>query len=81
MNDEVKKRFFLDPQWYLMEQMILDFINPLLDMKTINIKQPAEHVKAEVIARGLSYNSLIGFVRSSGMVSDKRLLNKENIFK
>lgn len=51
-----------------MEELILEFINPLKDMATIDTTQPAEHVKAEVIARGMSYNALIEFVRTSGMV-------------
>lgn len=77
---EVKDRFFKDPQWYLMEELILEFINPLLELKTIDKSQSAEHVKAEVIAREMSYNALIAFVRSSGMVSEKKLIDK-NLFK
>ncbi len=78
---EVKDRFFKDPQWYLMEQLILEFINPLLDMQTIDTKQPAEQIKAEVIGRKMSYDALSNFVRSSGMVSREVKEGKENLFR
>jgi hypothetical protein len=78
----IPKRFLSDPDWYQVEELVLEFINPLLDLKTIDTTQPAEHVKAEVIARGMSYEALIGFVRSSGILrSDKLTENKQSIFR
>lgn len=76
------QRFFQDPEWYKMEDLILDHITPLLDMTTIDAAQPAEHVKAELIGRRLHYDALIAFVRSSGIIRpDKLPENKENPFK
>jgi len=78
----IPKRFLQDPEWYQVEEVVMEFISPLKDMSTIDTKQPAEHVKAEVIARGLSYESLIGFIRSSGMVRETKLSeNKPSIFR
>ncbi len=78
----IPKRFLQDPDWYQVEELVLEFINPLRDLSTIDVTQPAEHVKAEVIGREMAYESLIGFVRSSGIIrSDKLIDNKENIFK
>lgn len=81
MNEEVKKRFLQDPQWYLVEQMILDFINPLLDITTVDITQSSEHVKAEILARKMSYDALINFTRSSGLTNEKITREIKNIFK
>lgn len=82
MQKTVQARFYQDPEWYQIEDLILEFINPLLDMNTIDTTQPAEHVKAEVIARGLAYDSLIKFVRGAGLVSEKKLPeDKPNIFR
>lgn len=76
------KRFLQDPEWHLVEEMVMEFLAPLLDLSTIDKTQPAEHVKAELIAREFSYNSLINFVRTSGIIrSDKLIENKPNIFK
>lgn len=78
----IPKRFLQDPDWFQVEELVLEFINPLRDSSTIDTTQPAEHVKAEVIAREMSYQSLIGFVRSSGLVRSEKLSdNKPNIFR
>jgi hypothetical protein len=81
MPKTVQARFYQDPEWYQVEDLILEFINPLLDMSTIDTTQPAEHVKAEIIGRRLSYDSLIKFVRGSGLVNEKKLIDKKNIFR
>ncbi len=74
------QRFFQDPEWHVLENMILDHIKPLLDLDTLDTSKPAEEVKAEIIGRRLHYNALIDFVRSSGMVRNEKLPNKD-IFK
>jgi hypothetical protein len=47
----------------------MDYINPLIDMSTVDLTQPAEHVKAEIIGRTLAYNSLKDFLSSSKVIS------------
>ena len=65
-------RFFEDPEWKNVEEMILAYIEPLKDFNTIDMKQPAEHVKAEIIGRMLSYNALWKFL------NDTKLVNRES---
>lgn len=78
----IPKRFLQDPDWHQVEELVMEFLQPLLDLSTIDKTQPAEHVKAELIARAMSYEALIGFVRSSGIVRENKLPeNKPNIFK
>lgn len=67
-NEDLTKKFFQDPDWKLIEDMILKHISPLVDMNDIDYSQPAEHVKAEVIGRVLAYNSLIKFLNDSKIV-------------
>lgn len=62
-------RFFQDPEWKNVEDMILKHIEPLRDFETIDLKQPAEHVKAEVIGRMLAYNSLTKFLNDTKLVN------------
>ncbi len=76
----IQERFHRDPEWHIVEEAIFSFINPLLDMTTVDVSQPAEQVKAEIIGRKLAYESLEKFVRSSGIVR-KEVNNKSNIFK
>lgn len=67
----ITTRFFQDPEWKQVEEMILAHIEPLKDFNTIDLSQPAEHVKAEVIGRMLSYNALAKFL------SETKLVNRE----
>ena len=71
---DIKKltaRFFEDPEWKNVEDMILEHIEPLKDFNTIDLKAPAEHVKAEIVGRMLAYNALREFLR------DTKLVNRE----
>lgn len=65
---ELQQVFFQDPRWAEVEEMIFKFINPLTDMSTLDLKQPPEHVKAEVIGRMLAHNALKGFLESTRVV-------------
>ncbi len=76
---ELQDVFFQDPRWLEMEDLILKYIEPLLDMSTIDLKQPAEHVKAEIIGRQLAYKSLRDFLDSTKVVS-KSLKEIKNQF-
>ena len=69
----IPKRFLQDPDWFQVEEAVLEFINPLLDINTVDTKAPAEHVKAEVLGRKMSYDALIVFVRESGLVREDKL--------
>lgn len=62
-------RFFGDPEWQSVEKMILKYIEPLKDFETIDLKAPAEHVKAEIIGRMLSYNALSKFLQETKLVN------------
>jgi len=75
-----QKKFFQDPDWPRIEQMILKFIDPLKDMGTIDTKAPAEHVKAEILGRVYAYNALRDFLYQSHIISTP-LKKLENIFK
>ena len=64
-------RFFNDPEWKNVEDMILEHIEPMKDFNTIDLKAPAEHVKAEIMGRMLAYNALRKFL------NDTKLVNRE----
>ena len=78
---KLTEKFFTDPDWAMMEELIYQYIDPLTDMKTIDTSQPAEHVKAEIIARNLSFESLDKFLREVKVVKGRVLKeNKPNQF-
>lgn len=80
MPKTVQARFYQDPEWHQVEDLIIDYITPLLDMSTIDVTQPAEHVKAEIIGRTLAYDSLSKFVQGSKLVN-RQLPDYKNIFR
>jgi hypothetical protein len=69
MPKTVQDRFFKDPEWHLVTDLIEAFINPLLDMDTIDTRQPAEQVKAEIIGRKLAYKQLRDFCEQSRLLA------------
>ena len=72
MNKTVQERFFSDPEWHLVTDLIKQFIEPLLNMDTIDITQPAEHVKAEIIGRRLAYKQLHDFCEQSKLIGSPK---------
>jgi len=79
MIDALQEKFFTDPDWKRVEDMLIDKMNQLHDMGTIDKKQPAEHVKAEVIARDLAYNALAEFLNETKLVG-RKLQTRKNPF-
>lgn len=78
----IPKRFLDDPEWGQVEEVISEFIVPLLSIRDIDITKPAEDVKAEVIGKLKAYEALEGFITSKGLVRSSKLAeNKENIFR
>lgn len=77
---DLREKFYKDPDWKTVESQILSYIEPLKDMGTLDLTQPAEHVKAEIVGRILAYNSLSKFLEESGMVKQK-LTKYENPFR
>lgn len=73
MPKTIQERFFQDPEWHLVEELIREYINPLLDMSTIDTSQPAEAVKAEIIGRNLAYDSLNKFLEQSKLVGGRAI--------
>lgn len=80
MHDKLFQKFFSDPDWVEVEKMITAHIDPLIKMEDIDLTQPAEHVKAEVIARTKSYNALYKFLEDTRMVN-RKLSTIKNPFK
>lgn len=80
MHKTVQKRFYEDPEWYQIEELIKGFIEPLLNMDSIDITQPAEHVKAEIIGRRLAYKSLSDFIEQSKLIGQSKKPLSNNPF-
>ena len=78
----IPKRFIQDPEWGQVEEVISEFITPLLNIREIDTTMSAEDVKAEVIGKIKAYEALEGFITSKGLVRSSKLAeNKPSIFR
>lgn len=78
----IPKRFLEDPEWHAVEEVIAEFVTPLLSIRDIDITAKSEDVKAEVIGKLKAYQALEGFITSKGLVRSSKLAeNKPNIFR
>jgi len=68
MNEKLVKKFFEDPDWKLVEAMIMEFIHGLEDPTTIDTRERAEDVKAEIVGRKIAKESMMRFLTNSGMI-------------
>lgn len=80
ISEKLYQKFFSDPDWKEVEKIILDFINPLIEMSDVDASQPAEHVKAEIIGRQKLHKAMTEFLAQSGIVGRKPLSKNNNIF-
>lgn len=76
----LQDKFFADPDWKLIEDMVLRKVDELKNFDTIDTKQTAETVKAEVIGRRLAYTALVEFLEETKLVG-KQLKINSNPFK
>ncbi len=75
MNDTetIKKlgKFFLDPDWVLVERMITEYIEPLRDISTIDLSANSEAVHAEIAGRVKAYESMTKFLKDCRVLGRK----------
>lgn len=78
--DTLTQKFFSDPDWSKIEDMLMGKIEELKNFDNIDTNQSAETVKAEIIGRRIAYNSLIDFLNETKIVG--RVPKKiENVFR
>lgn len=58
-----------DPEWKKIEELLDGYLEEIIDIRKIDLKQSAEHVKAELIGRIEAYNSVAQFLNGSNIVS------------
>lgn len=79
-DERLNQKFFSDPDWKLVEDMFTENLADIADLTTIDTSQPAEHVKAELIARGLVHNYLAEVLNKTVLVN-RKLEKKTNPFR
>lgn len=72
MTEEIKlklNKFFQDPDWVLVEEMINEYIDPLRNVSTVKTDNTtADAVMAEVVGRKIATEELTKFLRECRLI-------------
>lgn len=77
---QLKDKFFTDPDWKQMEELIREYIEPLASSLTINATMSNDQIASEVRGRQLAYKALNDFLESTGILRP-RTINQTTTFK
>lgn len=68
MDNKYIAQFYEHPDWRHVEDVIITYANSLLSLEDIDLKQPADDVKCEVVGRLRAYEIFCKFVNDSKLV-------------
>lgn len=80
MPKTIQERFFNDPEWYQVTELIEKFLEPLRTNDTIDMTQSGEYVKAEIIVRRLLCKQLDDFCEQSKLLIKPKVEMKKSPF-
>lgn len=69
---KLKDKFFTDPDWAMMEELIRSYIDPLASSLNINPKMSNDEIATEVRGRQLAYQTLEQFLSQSGVLKPRK---------
>lgn len=69
--ETLNDKFFTDPDWKLIEQMLEERIRHMSDLNSIDTSKPAEAVHAQVTGRQIEAKELREFLQDCGLLSKK----------
>lgn len=81
IEKELQEKFYNDPAWKYIEKKILGYIEPLLDLSTVDMALPAENVKVEIKGRLIAHETLTKFLNETGIISKEKRGNTKTTFK
>lgn len=70
MQDKLRNKFFVDPDWKEVEKLLMEFINPIMDINSLPTDMPAAEYKANILVRRELYEKLLNFFAQTGMVGN-----------
>lgn len=73
---KLTNKFFTDPDWHLVEEVIRSYIEPLKDITGIDVKETADNVKAQVAGRIIAYQQMERFLKEAGILKERINTNK-----
>lgn len=84
INDESRKlvagKFFNDPSWSIVEEMIMEYLEPLEGISNVDTKRTNDEIATEVRARQLAIENLGKFLKDCRILRTQ-INNKVTSFK
>lgn len=77
---KLKDKFFSDPDWKEMEELLRSYIDPLGSSLNINSSMSNDEIATEVRGRQLAYKGLNDFLEQTGVLRP-RIINQTTTFK
>lgn len=79
IEKDLHDKFYTDPSWKHIEEKLISYIEPLMDLSTVDMAQTAENVKVEIKGRMIAHETLLKFLSESGIIRKK--IDKKTTFK
>lgn len=76
----ISEKFFNDPDWALVEQMIVQYLEPLTGVDSVDTKRTNDEIATDVRARQLAIENLGKFLKDCRILR-KQINNKVTTFK
>lgn len=71
---EKLKRIFQDPEWKLIDEMLREYIEPLVNLNNIDLLDTATSVKGEIRAKKQYYHLLDKFLKDAQAIAENDVL-------
>lgn len=80
MEKEKLSKFINDPDWHLIEELFLSYIEPLRYIDDIDVSDNATGVKAEIRTRRKVYRQITAFLSEIGILKSQPQIKKKSDF-
>jgi len=80
MDKEKLSKFVNDPDWHLIEEIFLGYIEPLRYIDDIDVSDNATGVKAEIRTRRKVYRQITSFLSEIGILKSQPQIKKKSDF-
>lgn len=71
---EKLKRLFQDPEWKLIDEMLREYIEPLVNLNNLDLSDTATSVKGEIRAKKQYYYLLDKFLKDAQAIAENDVL-------
>lgn len=72
--NEKLKRLFQDPEWKLVDEMLREYIEPIVNLNSLDLNDTAVSVKGEIRARKQFYHLIDKFLKDAQAIATNEVL-------